>query len=104
MHIDGFRFDLASIFARGRDGSIDLTTPPIFDQIAGDADFDGIHLIAEPWDAGGLYQLGSRFPGVTLDAVERPLSRHTAAVRPRRRRPGRRLDDAAVWQCRSVSR
>ncbi len=65
MHIDGFRFDLASIFARGRDGSIDLTTPPIFDQIAGDADFDGIHLIAEPWDAGGLYQLGSRFPGVT---------------------------------------
>ena len=65
MQIDGFRFDLASIFARARDGSIDLATPPIFEQIAGDADFDGIHMIAEPWDAGGLYQLGSKFPGLT---------------------------------------
>jgi isoamylase len=65
MHVDGFRFDLASIFARAADGSLDLDTPPIFDQIAGDADFDGIQLIAEPWDAGGLYQLGSRFPGLT---------------------------------------
>jgi glycogen operon protein len=64
MQIDGFRFDLASIFARGSDGSLDLATPPIFDQIAGDADFDGIQLIAEPWDAGGLYQLGSKFPGL----------------------------------------
>ena len=65
MGIDGFRFDLASIFARRSDGSIDLANPPIFDQIAGNAAFDGIHLIAEPWDAGGLYQLGSRFPGVS---------------------------------------
>ena len=58
MGIDGFRFDLASIFSRRSDGSIDLTNPPIFDQIAGNAAFGGIHLIAEPWDAGGLYQLG----------------------------------------------
>jgi glycogen operon protein len=64
MQVDGFRFDLASIFARSADGSLDLATPPIFDQIAGDADFDGIQLIAEPWDAGGLYQLGSKFPGL----------------------------------------
>ena len=79
--------DSASTWPRSspatRDGSIDLTTPPIFDQIAGDAEFDGIHLIAEPWDAGGLYQLGSKFPGLTLDAVERPLPRHAAAIRAR---------------------
>ena len=75
MHVDGFRFDLASIFSPAHgDGSIDLSTPPIFDQIAGDADFDGIHMIAEPWDAGGLYQLGSQIPRPALDAVERPLS------------------------------
>ncbi len=64
MRVDGFRFDLASIFSRSGDGSISLANPPIFDQIAGDAEFDGIHLIAEPWDAGGLYQLGSKFPGL----------------------------------------
>ncbi len=64
MHVDGFRFDLASIFSRTSDGAIDLGRPPIFDQIAGDAEFDGVHLIAEPWDAGGLFQLGSKFPGL----------------------------------------
>ena len=64
MRVDGFRFDLASIFSRGTDGEINLSDPPIFDQIAGDAEFDGIHLIAEPWDAGGLFQLGSKFPGL----------------------------------------
>ncbi len=64
MRVDGFRFDLASIFSRASDGSINLDNPPIFDQIAGDAEFDGVHLIAEPWDAGGLYQLGSKFPGL----------------------------------------
>ena len=64
LHVDGFRFDLASIFSRRSDGSINTDDPPIFDQIAADAELDGVHLIAEPWDAGGLYQLGSRFPGV----------------------------------------
>ena len=65
MGVDGFRFDLASIFTRRGNGSINLSNPPIFDQIAGDAAFDGIHLIAEPWDASGLYQLGGKFPGLS---------------------------------------
>lgn len=64
MHVDGFRFDLASIFTRDTDGSLDLTDPPIFDQIAGDPDLRRVRLIAEPWDAAGLQQLGRRFPGV----------------------------------------
>ena len=63
MHVDGFRFDLASIFTRNSDGSINRDDPPIFGQIAADPDLNGVRLIAEPWDAAGLYQLGRRFPG-----------------------------------------
>lgn len=63
MHVDGFRFDLASIFTRNSDGSIDHDDPPIFGQIAADPQLAGVRLIAEPWDAGGVYQLGRRFPG-----------------------------------------
>ncbi len=62
MHVDGFRFDLASIFMRGKDGEICADEPPIFGQIAGDPDLAGIRLIAEPWDAGA-YELGRGFPG-----------------------------------------
>jgi len=64
MHVDGFRFDLASIFARKSDGSIDEHQPPIFGQLM--SAFEGPitpRLIAEPWDAAGLYQLGRSFPG-----------------------------------------
>jgi glycogen operon protein len=64
MHVDGFRFDLASVFTRNDDGSINLEDPPIFGQIAAEDELAGVRLIAEPWDAGGAYQLGSRFPGV----------------------------------------
>jgi glycogen operon protein len=63
MHVDGFRFDLASVFTRNGDGSINLSDPPIFGQISADPDLANIRLIAEPWDAGGAYQLGRRFPG-----------------------------------------
>jgi len=63
MRIDGFRFDLASVFSRNKDGSINLDDPPIFGQISAESDLDGIHLIAEPWDAGGAYELGRSFPG-----------------------------------------
>jgi len=63
MHVDGFRFDLASIFTRNSDGSINPDDPPIFGQIAADPDLKGVRLIAEPWDAVGVYQLGRRFPG-----------------------------------------
>ncbi|NGX61829.1 MAG: hypothetical protein K940chlam9_01318 [Chlamydiae bacterium] len=61
MHVDGFRFDLASIFARTHDG-IPLEFPPILEAITNDPILANTKLIAEPWDAGGLYQVGS-FPG-----------------------------------------
>jgi glycogen operon protein len=59
-HVDGFRFDLASILGRGRDGEI-LPNPPIVERIAGDPVLAGSTLIAEAWDAAGLNQVG-RFP------------------------------------------
>lgn len=62
MHVDGFRFDLASIFTRDSQGAISVNDPPIFGQIAADPDLAGIRLIAEPWDIGA-YQLGRGFPG-----------------------------------------
>ncbi len=65
MHVDGFRFDLASVFARNRDGTINFEDPPIFGEIAGDPDFDRVRMIAEPWDSGGAYELGRAFPGTT---------------------------------------
>ncbi|NND97826.1 MAG: glycogen-debranching protein [Pirellulaceae bacterium] len=64
MHVDGFRFDLASIFTRNSDGTIDLDDPPIFGQIGAEDDLADIRLIAEPWDAAGVYQLGRSFPGM----------------------------------------
>ena len=61
MHVDGFRFDLASIFCRGANGEV-LDNPPIIQAILDDPDLAQTKLIAEPWDCGGLYQVGS-FPG-----------------------------------------
>jgi isoamylase len=61
MHIDGFRFDLASILTRGTHGAF-LSNPPILELISKDPILSNVKLIAEPWDAGGLYQVGSFFP------------------------------------------
>ncbi|CAN6587112.1 unnamed protein product [Malus baccata var. baccata] len=76
MHVDGFRFDLASIMTRGSSlwdainvyGSAiegdflttgtPLATPPLVDMISNDPILHGVKLIAEAWDAGGLYQVG----------------------------------------------
>ena len=64
MHVDGFRFDLASIFARNEDGSINLNDPPVIAEISRSRDV-GVHrLIAEAWDPGS-YQLGRSFPGTS---------------------------------------
>ena len=60
FHVDGFRFDLASILSRDEDG-VPMVDPPLLESIAGDALLDKSLLIAEAWDAGGLYQVG-RFP------------------------------------------
>jgi glycogen operon protein len=58
MHVDGFRFDLASILSRDGEGR-PLKNPPIIWDIESDPALAGIKLIAEAWDAGGLYQVGS---------------------------------------------
>lgn len=60
MQIDGFRFDLASILTRSPKGK-PLSDPPILNTIARDPILKGVKLIAEPWDAAGLYQVG-QFP------------------------------------------
>jgi glycogen operon protein len=60
MHVDGLRFDLASVFGRDRRGRV-LAEPPIVETIVEDGLLAHTKLIAEPWDAGGLYQVG-RFP------------------------------------------
>ncbi|MBC8171714.1 MAG: glycogen debranching protein GlgX [Anaerolineae bacterium] len=59
-HIDGFRFDLASILGRNEFG-IPLANPPLLEMMAYDPILAKTKLIAEAWDAGGLYQVGS-FP------------------------------------------
>ncbi len=64
MHIDGFRFDLASVFSRNADGSLNWGDAPIFSEIAADPELGRLALIAEPWDVG-CYQLGRGFPGTT---------------------------------------
>ncbi len=58
MHVDGFRFDLASVLARGGKGEV-LENPPIIWSIESDPVLAGTKLIAEAWDAAGLYQVGS---------------------------------------------
>ena len=58
MHVDGFRFDLASILSRDEEGS-PIANPPILWDIESDPVLCGVKLIAEAWDAAGLYQVGS---------------------------------------------
>ncbi|KAL9228743.1 hypothetical protein vseg_004291 [Gypsophila vaccaria] len=59
-HVDGFRFDLASVLCRGTDGS-PMDAPPLVRAIAKDAVLSKTKIIAEPWDCGGLYLVG-KFP------------------------------------------
>jgi len=58
MHVDGFRFDLASILSRDSNGS-PLPNPPVLWDIESDPALAGTKLLAEAWDAAGLYQVGS---------------------------------------------
>jgi glycogen operon protein len=64
LGVDGFRFDLASIYARDAEGVLRYDEPPIIGEISADPAFARTRLIAEPWDAG-TYQLGRGFPGLT---------------------------------------
>jgi glycogen operon protein len=61
MHVDGFRFDEGSILSRGPDGG-PMVHPPVVWHIETSAALAGAKIIAEAWDAGGLYQIGY-FPG-----------------------------------------
>ncbi|TWU33405.1 Glycogen debranching enzyme [Novipirellula artificiosorum] len=60
MHVDGFRFDLASVLSRDENGC-PQASPPILWDIETDPVLSGTKLIAEAWDASGLYQVGSFF-------------------------------------------
>ena len=58
MHVDGFRFDLASILARDSSGAV-MPNPPVLWDIESDPALAGTKMIAEAWDAAGLYQVGN---------------------------------------------
>ncbi|MFO0846149.1 MAG: hypothetical protein U0797_27860 [Gemmataceae bacterium] len=95
MHIDGLRFDLASVLGRDPEGHV-LSDPPVVDQIAQDGVLADTKLIAEPWDAAGLYQVGgfasggrwSEWNGQYRDDVRRFWARRPG--------PGGGAGDAAV--------
>jgi len=65
MGVDGFRFDLASVFTRNSDGSFNLDDPPVVGMITDYSQLASLRLIAEPWDIAGGYELGGQFPGLT---------------------------------------
>lgn len=58
MHVDGFRFDLASILARDSNGAV-MANPPVVWDIESDPALAGTKMIAEAWDAAGVYQVGN---------------------------------------------
>jgi isoamylase len=62
MGVDGFRFDLASVFARGDNGTL-LANPPLPWNIESSRSLSRVPVIAEAWDAAGLYHIGA-FPGI----------------------------------------
>jgi len=74
MHVDGFRFDLASAMTRGVDGE-PMPAPPLMEAINTDPVLAGTTLIAEAWDAVGLYQVGS-FPGDRFSEWNGPFRDH----------------------------
>jgi isoamylase len=88
MHIDGFRFDLASILSRDEQGH-PVPNPPVLWDIETDPVLAGTKLIAEAWDAAGLYQVGSfvgdawqEWNGRFRDDVRRFLKGDRQSVRP----------------------
>jgi glycogen operon protein len=88
MHVDGFRFDLASILSRDERGQ-PLPNPPVLWDIESDPVLSGTKIIAEAWDAGGLYQVGSfvghrwaEWNGPFRDEVRRFVRGDENVVRP----------------------
>ena len=88
MHVDGFRFDLASVMARDEDGE-PLKNPPVLWSIESHPVLAGTKIIAEAWDAAGLYQVGSfighrwaEWNGQFRDDVRRFVRGDCGTVRP----------------------
>jgi glycogen operon protein len=86
MHVDGFRFDLASVFSRDEAG-VPLRNPPLLWEIESDPILAGTKIIAEAWDAAGLYQVGSfighrwaEWNGQYRDDVRRFIKGETVSV------------------------
>ncbi len=101
MHVDGFRFDLASALARELHDVDRLSA--FFDIIHQDPVLSQVKLIAEPWDLGeGGYQVG-KLSG-RLGRVEREISRHDPSLLERRRRAGGGAGLSALRQQRSLRR
>ena len=84
MHVDGFRFDLASILARDASGQV-MPNPPVLWDIESDPALAGTKLIAEAWDAAGPVS-GGQLRRRQLEGMERAVSRRCAQLLPRRRR------------------
>ncbi len=87
MHVDGFRFDLASVLYRGQDNQV-LQIPPLLWDIDSDPVLAGTKIIAEAWDAAGLYQVGSFvgdrwavWNGRYRDTVRRFVKSDTGVIR-----------------------
>ncbi len=88
MHVDGFRFDLAAIFNRDENGAV-IDESPLVEAITGDPVLSDVKLIAEAWDASGLYQVGSfsknprwlEWNGRFRDDVRRFMASHDDTVR-----------------------
>ena len=74
MGMDGFRFDLASIFSRAADGTMNVHEASLVSELSLLARLFDVRLVAEAWDIGS-YQLGRGFPGTRVAAVERQVSR-----------------------------
>ena len=101
MHVDGFRFDLASAMTRDTSGT-PMADPPVIWQIESDPVLAGTELIAEAWDVAGLYQLGS-FVGGPVARVEREFVT-TSADSPAVTAVPSGCCPTACWEPRSVRR
>jgi glycogen operon protein len=88
MHVDGFRFDLAAIFSRDENGQV-MDDSPLIELIADDPVLKDVKIIAEAWDASGLYQVGSfsrnprwlEWNGRFRDDIRRFMAGHQDTVR-----------------------
>ena len=103
LHVDGFRFDLASILGRGEDGQV-LEDPPLIRHIAEHPLLAGTKLLAEAWDAAGLHA-ARQVPRLgPLGRVQRPVPRRRPPLRPQRPGAATALGQADLRQPRPLRR